>query len=170
MLLILENTIMQVTVEEAVRTPVLSPTDLAAHTTADIIEHKTIFCYEAGLPLTVENARIQPKHHPRCGTSFLFVVIVVSILCSSIVFSYVNWQNLWVRVAMHLLLLIPVVGVTYEFNRFVGRHDNAVTRILSAPGMWLQNFTTNEPDDSMLEVAIEALKLVLPEEQGKDAW
>ena len=133
-------------------------------------EHKTIFCYEAGLPLTVENARIQPKHHPRCGTSFLFVVIVVSILCSSIVFSYVNWQNLWVRVAMHLLLLIPVVGVTYEFNRFVGRHDNAVTRILSAPGMWLQNFTTNEPDDSMLEVAIEALKLVLPEEQGKDKW
>ena len=133
-------------------------------------EHKTIFCYEAGLPLTVENARIQPKHHPRCGTSFLFVVIVVSILCSSIVFSYVNWQNLWVRVGMHLLLLIPVVGVTYEFNRFVGRHDNAVTRVLSAPGMWLQNFTTNEPDDSMLEVAIEALKLVLPEEQGKDAW
>ena len=133
-------------------------------------EHKTIFCYERGLELTVENARIQPKHHPRCGTSFLFVVIVVSILCSSIVFSYVNWQNLWVRVAMHLLLLIPVVGVTYEFNRFVGRHDNAVTRILSAPGMWLQNFTTNEPDDSMLEVAIEALKLVLPEEQGKDAW
>ena len=133
-------------------------------------EHKTIFCYEAGLPLTVENARIQPKHHPRCGTSFLFVVIVVSILCSSIVFSYVNWQNLWVRVGMHLLLLIPVVGVTYEFNRFVGRHDNAVTRILSAPGMWLQNFTTNEPDDSMLEVAIKALKLVLPEEQGKDAW
>ena len=133
-------------------------------------EHKTIFCYEAGLPLSVENARIQPKHHPRCGTSFLFVVIVVSILCSSIVFSYVNWQNLWVRVGMHLLLLIPVVGVTYEFNRFVGRHDNAVTRILSAPGMWLQNFTTNEPDDSMLEVAIEALKLVLPEEQGKDKW
>ena len=133
-------------------------------------EHKTIFCYEAGPPLTVENARIQPKHHPRCGTSFLFVVIVVSILCSSIVFSYVNWQNLWVRVGMHLLLLIPVVGVTYEFNRFVGRHDNAVTRILSAPGMWLQNFTTNEPDDSMLEVAIEALKLVLPEEQGKDKW
>ena len=133
-------------------------------------EHKTIRCYEARLPLTVENARIQPKHHPRCGTSFLFVVIVVSILCSSIVFSYVNWQNLWVRVGMHLLLLIPVVGVTYEFNRFVGRHDNAVTRILSAPGMWLQNFTTNEPDDSMLEVAIEALKLVLPEEQGKDKW
>ena len=133
-------------------------------------EHKTIFCYEAGLPLTVENARIQPKHHPRCGTSFLFVVIIVSILCSSIVFSYVNWQNIWVRIGMHLLLLIPVVGITYEFNRLVGRHDNVLTRVLSAPGMWLQNFTVNEPDDSMLEVAIEALKLVLPEEKGKDRW
>ena len=133
-------------------------------------EHKTIFCYEAGLPLTVENARIQPKHHPRCGTSFLFVVIIVSILCSSIVFSYVNWQNIWVRIGMHLLLLIPVVGITYEFNRLVGRHDNALTRVLSAPGMWLQNFTVNEPDDSMLEVAIEALKLVLPEEKDKDRW
>ena len=103
-------------------------------------EHKTIFCYEAGLPLTVENARIQPKHHPRCGTSFLFVVIIVSILCSSVVFSYVNWQNIWVRIGMHLLLLIPVVGITYEFNRLVGRHDNALTRVLSAPGMWLQKF------------------------------
>ena len=133
-------------------------------------EHKTIFCYEAGLPLTVENARIQPRHHPRCGTSFLFVVIVVSILFSSLAFTQVEWQNLWVRIGMHLLLLVPVVGITYEFNRFVGRHDNAVTRVLSAPGMWLQNFTTFEPDDSMLEVAIEALKLVLPSEQGKDAW
>ena len=133
-------------------------------------EHKTIFCYEAGLPLTVENARIQPKHHPRCGTSFLFVVIIVSILVSSIVFPYINWQNLWVRIGVKLLLLVPVVGITYEFNRAVGAHDNKLTRILSAPGMWMQNFTTNEPDDSMLEVAIEALKLVLPEEKGKDAW
>ena len=133
-------------------------------------EHKTIFCYEAGLPLTVENARIQPRHHPRCGTSFLFVVIVVSILFSSVAFTYVEWQNLWVRIGMHLLLLVPVVGLTYEFNRFVGRHDNAFTRALSAPGMWLQNFTTFEPDDSMLEVAIEALTLVLPEEKGKDKW
>ena len=133
-------------------------------------EHKTIFCYEAGLPLTVENARVQPRHHPRCGTSFLFVVIVVSILFSSIAFTQVEWQNLWVRIGVHLLMLIPIVGLTYEFNRFVGRHDNAVTRILSAPGMWLQNFTTFEPDDSMLEVAIESLKLVLPQEQGKDKW
>ena len=133
-------------------------------------EHKTIFCYEAGLELTVDNVRSQPKHHPRCGTSFLFVVIVVSILFSSVVFTFVDGHNALIRVLVHLLLLIPVVSVTYEFNRFVGRHDNAVTRFLSAPGMWLQNFTTNEPDDSMIEVAIEAMKLVLPDEQGKDAW
>ena len=74
------------------------------------------------------------------------------------------------RVGVKLLLLIPVVGITYEFNRFVGAHDNAVTRVLSAPGMWMQNFTTFEPDDSMLEVAIRALNLVLPEEKGADAW
>ena len=133
-------------------------------------EHKTIFCYEAGLPLTVENCRIQPRHHPRCGTSFLFVVVVVSILVSSLVFSFVNWRNMWVRMALHLLLLIPILGVTYEFNRYVGGHDNKVTRFLARPGLWLQNFTTNEPDDSMLEVAIRALELVIPEEKGKDAW
>ena len=133
-------------------------------------EHKTIFCYEKGLELTVDNVRPQPKHHPRCGTSFLFLVIVVSILFSSVAFTYFNGHNVWIRVGVHLALLIPVVGVTYEFTRFVGRHDNAFTRVLSAPGMWLQNFTTNEPDDSMIEVAIEALRLVLPTEQGKDAW
>ena len=133
-------------------------------------EHKTIFCYEAGLPLTVENARLQPRHHPRCGTSFLFVVIVVSILASSAVFTFVDWRNFWVRLGLHLLLLVPVVGVTYEFNRLVGAHDNKLTRILSAPGMWMQNFTTNEPDDAMLEVAIEAMKLVIPDQAGKDRW
>ena len=133
-------------------------------------EHKTIFCYEAGLPLTVENARIQPKHHPRCGTSFLFVVIIVSILVSSIVFPYINWQNIWVRIGVKLLLLVPVVGITYEFNRAVGAHDNKLTRILSAPGMWMQNFTTNEPDDSMIEVGIAAVQAVLPEKEGSDRW
>lgn len=133
-------------------------------------EHKTIFCYEAGLDLTVENARKQPRHHPRCGTSFLFVVIIVSILFSSIVFSFVEWKVFWVRVLVHILLLVPVVGITYEFNRYVGGHDNAVTRFLSKPGLWMQNFTTFEPDDSMLEVAIEALKLVLPDEKGADKW
>ena len=133
-------------------------------------EHKTIFCYEAGLPLTVENVRIQTRHHPRCGTSFLFVVIFVSILLSSVVFGIWPMTNVWLRTAVHLLLLPLVVGVTYEFNRWVGRHDNALTRLLTAPGMWMQNFTTNEPDDSMIEVAIRSLELVLPAEKGKDEW
>lgn len=133
-------------------------------------EHKTIFCYEAGLPLTVENCRMQKRFHPRCGTSFLFVVVVVSILLSSVVFSFVEWRNLWVRFALHLLLVVPIVGVAYEFNRYVGGHDTPLTRFLSRPGLWLQNFTTNEPDDSMLEVAIRAIELVIPAEKGKDAW
>ena len=135
-------------------------------------EHKTIFCYEAGLPLTVENVRIQPRHHPRCGTSFLFVVIFVSILFSSVVFGIWPITNVWLRTAVHLLLLPLVVGVTYEFNRWVGRHvqDNGLAKILTAPGLWMQNFTTNEPDDSMIQCAIRSLELVLPEEKGKDAW
>jgi len=135
-------------------------------------EHKTIFCYEAGLPLTVENVRIQPRHHPRCGTSFLFVVIFVSILFSSVVFGIWPITNVWLRTAVHLLLLPLVVGVTYEFNRWVGGHvqDNGLAKILTAPGLWMQNFTTNEPDDSMIECAIRSLELVLPEEKGKDAW
>ena len=100
----------------------------------------------------------------------LFVVVVVSILVSSVVFSFVDWRNVWVRIGLHLLLLIPVVGVTYEFNRYVGGHDNPVTNALAKPGLWLQNFTTNEPDDSMLEVAIRAMELVIPEQKGKDEW
>ena len=133
-------------------------------------EHKTIFCYEAGLPLTVENVRKQPRHHPRCGTSFLFVVIVTAILLSSIVFSFVELTAPLARMGVHLLLLPVVVGLTYELNRLVGRYDNAVTRLLTAPGLWLQNFTTFEPDDSMIEVGIRAFTLVLPAEKGKDAW
>lgn len=135
-------------------------------------EHKTIFCYEAGLPLTVENVRVQPRHHPRCGTSFLFVVIFVSILLSSVVFGIWPITNVWLRTLAHLLLLPLVVGITYEFNRWVGRHaqDNRLAKILTAPGLWLQNFTTNEPDDSMIEVAIRSLELVLPSQQGKDTW
>ena len=133
-------------------------------------EHKTIFCYEHGKPLTVENVRTESRFHPRCGTSFLFVVVVVSILVSSLVFSFVNWRNMWVRMALHLLLLIPIVGVTYEFNRYVGGHDNKVTRFLARPGLWLQNFTTNEPDDSMIEVAIAAVTPVLPEDPEDGRW
>ena len=133
-------------------------------------EHKTIFCYEHGLPLTVENVRKQPRHHPRCGTSFLFVVIVVSILLSSVVFTYVDVVNTFVRMGLHLLLLPVIVSLTYEFNRLVGRYDNWFTRVMTAPGLWLQNWTTFEPDDSMIEVGIRAFTLVLPNEEGKDQW
>ena len=133
-------------------------------------EHKTIFCYEAGLPLTVENVRKQPCHHPRCGTSFLFVVIFVSILVSTVVFAIWPVHNALLRFLAHLVMLPAIVGVSYEFNRWGGRHDGPITRVLVAPGLWMQNFTTFEPDDSMIEVGIRALELVLPEETGADAW
>ena len=133
-------------------------------------EHKTIFCYEAGLPLTVENVRKQPCHHPRCGTSFLFVVIFVSIMVSTVVFSIWPVHNALLRFVAHLVMLPAIVGISFEFNRYVGRHDGPITRILTAPGLWMQNFTTFEPDDSMIEVGIRALELVLPEEEGADAW
>ena len=135
-------------------------------------EHKTIFCYEAGLPLTVENVRAQPRHHPRCGTSFLFVVIFVSILVSGVVFGIWPMTNPWARALVHLALLPLVVGITYEFNRWVGRHvqESRLAQILTAPGLWMQNFTTNEPDDGMMECAIRSLQLVIPDEKGKDEW
>ncbi len=137
-------------------------------------EHKTIFCYERGLELTVENARAMPRHHPRCGTSFLFVVIAIAILASCVVFELPGIRevatNALVRILLHLVMLPFIVSITYELNRFIGRHDNPVTRFLSAPGLWMQNFTTFEPDDSMLEVAIEALTRVLPKNQGDDEW
>ena len=133
-------------------------------------EHKTIFCYEKGLELTVENVRIQPKHHPRCGTSFLFVVIVVSILLSSVVFAFWQFTNPWLRTLVHLALLPVVVGLTWEFNRYVGGHDNLFCRAVRRPGMAIQRWTTFEPDDSMIEVGIRAFTLVLPEEKGKDQW
>ncbi|MDR3310312.1 MAG: DUF1385 domain-containing protein [Oscillospiraceae bacterium] len=129
-------------------------------------EHKTIFCYEKNLPLTVENARIQPRCHPRCGTSFMLIVMVVSIL----VFSVFRWQGVLFRIVSRLLLLPVVVAVSYELIRWTGRHDNAVTRVISAPGKALQRLTTSEPDDSMLEVALAALAEVLPETDGADKW
>lgn len=129
-------------------------------------EHKTIFCYEKGLELTVDNCRGQSRLHPRCGTSFLFIVMCVSIL----LFSLTEWPNLWVRIGLRLLLLPVVVGISYELIRWAGRYDNVFTRLISAPGKALQRLTTREPDDGMLEVAIEALKLVLPEKPGEDKW
>lgn len=145
-------------------------------------EHKTIRCYEAGLPLTVENVRSQTRLHPRCGTSFLLVVMVISILIFSIASSVLltlapglelirgTFGYRLLMVAFKLLLLPVVVGVTYEINRWAGAHDNALTRVLTAPGMWMQNFTTNEPDDSMIEVGIAAVEAVLPDEEGADRW
>lgn len=145
-------------------------------------EHKTIRCYEAGLPLTVENVRSQTRLHPRCGTSFLLVVMVISILVFSVASSALlkavpsleamrgSFPYRLIMIAFKLLLLPLVVGVTYEINRWVGGNDNAFTRALAAPGMWMQHFTTNEPDDSMIEVGIEAVKAVLPQKEGSDRW
>ena len=133
-------------------------------------EHKTIRCYEAKLPLTVENARQMTRLHPRCGTSFLFVVVILSILISAIFSAIWPVDNMLGRLGLTLLRLPLIVAIAYEFNRLVGRHDNKLTRILSKPGMWLQLFTTQEPDDSMLEVGIRALELVLPEHEGEDKW
>ena len=133
-------------------------------------EHKTIFCYERGLELTVENVRKMPRHHPRCGTSFLFVVVAIAILVHAAMFSVITPPNLLVRMLLQLLSLPVIVAISYEFNRFAGGHDNAVTRLLTAPGLWMQNFTTFEPDDSMIEVGIESLKQVLPRTPGQDRW
>ncbi len=133
-------------------------------------EHKTIFCYEAGLPLTVENVRTQPRHHPRCGTSFLFMVIAISILVSTVVFAIWPVHNPFLRFLAHLAMLPLIVGVSYEINRWAGRHDGPITRFFITPGLWLQNFTTFEPDDSMIEVGIKALELVVPEVKGEDEW
>ena len=145
-------------------------------------EHKTIRCYEAGLPLTVENVRVQTRLHPRCGTSFLLVVMVISILVFSVASTALlavfpgleairgSFGYRLLMITFKLLLLPVVVGITYEINRWVGRHDNALSRILSAPGLWMQNFTTNEPDDSMIEVGIAAVQAVLPEKEGADRW
>ena len=145
-------------------------------------EHKTIRCYEAGLPLTVENIQKQTRLHPRCGTSFLLVVMILSILVFSVssaaLLSVIPKLALMrgsflyslIMVCFKLLLLPLVVAFSYEINRFVGRHDNRFSRMITAPGMWFQNFTTNEPDDSMIEVAIAAVEAVLPQEEGADRW
>ena len=145
-------------------------------------EHKTIRCYEAGLPLTVENVRKMSRKHPRCGTSFLLVVLILSILLFSVASSLLlelvpalaairgSFGYRAIMIVYKLLLLPVVVAIAYEVNRWVGRHDNAFARVLTAPGMWFQNFTTFEPDDDMIEVGIAAVEAVLPEEEGADRW
>jgi uncharacterized protein YqhQ len=141
-------------------------------------EHKTIRCYEAGLPLTVENVQKMTRLHPRCGTSFLLVVMLLSILVFSLASSLLGLipgldvlaGSKLIKIVLKLALIPLVVAIAYEINRLVGRYDNWFTRILTAPGMWLQNFTTQEPDDSMVEVGIAAVEAVLPEKEGDDKW
>ena len=129
-------------------------------------EHKTIACYEAGEELTVENVRHHRRFHPRCGTSFMILVLIVSIL----LFSVLPWSSTGLRVLLKLLLLPVVMGVSYELIKLAGRYDNLFTRIISAPGLWLQRLTTFEPDDSMIEVAIAAVTPVLPDHPDEAKW
>lgn len=134
-------------------------------------EHKSIFCYEAGLPLTVENVRKQKRFHPRCGTSFIFLILVISILISSVVvvlFPTVD-DNRAVWMIIKLLIVPVTVGFGYEFIRYAGKHDNAITRFFSAPGLWMQRLTTKEPTDDIIEVGIEAISSVLNDSSEGDA-
>ncbi len=126
-------------------------------------EHKSIFCYEQGLELTVPNVRKQQRFHPRCGTSFIFVILIISILISSVlvvVFPGIDEvRAVWMAIK---LLIVPLtVGIGYEFIRYAGKHDNALVKILSAPGLWMQRLTTQEPTDDIIEVGIESIKAVL---------
>lgn len=129
-------------------------------------EHKTIFCYENGAELTPENARKFSRLHPRCGTSFLLIVMVISI----ILFSFISWSNPWMRILLRLALLPVVAGLSYEVIKFAGRSKSRVMKVVSMPGMWLQKLTTREPDDSQLEVAIASLKSVLTGNIEDDRW
>ncbi len=128
-------------------------------------EHKTIFCYEAGLPLTVENVRVQRRFHPRCGTSFLILVLLVSIVVSM----FIRIDNVPLRMFVKLLTLPLIIGIGYELIKLAGRKDNLLTRIISAPGIALQHLTVFEPDDSMIECAIAAMEKVIPGD-GSDTW
>ena len=137
-------------------------------------EHKTIFCYEAGLPLTVENVKLQSRFHPRCGTSFLILMLLVSIFISFFIdpiSAAISGEvlPLGLRVLVKFALLPIIVGIGYELIKFAGRHDNIVTRIISLPGVWLQHLTVFEPDDAMIECAITAVERVIPDD-GSDNW
>ena len=129
-------------------------------------EHKTIACYEAGQELTVENIRTHTRFHPRCGTSFLILVLLISIF----LYSVLPWNNMALRVVYKLLLLPVVMGISYELLKWCGRCDNLLTRIVRAPGLWVQRLTVFEPDDSMIQVAIAAVTPVLPERPEDGLW
>ena len=131
-------------------------------------EHKTIFCYENGLPLTVENVRKQGRFHPRCGTSFLILMLIVSIVIGFLIPIRIpglrGMAYTFVRAGIKLLLIPLIMGIGYELLKFAGRHDNLLTRIISAPGKWLQRITVLEPTDDMIECAIKAFVAVMPDE------
>ena len=129
-------------------------------------EHKTIACYEAGLELTVENVRKQTRFHPRCGTSFIFLVVLLSIAIGM----FLPWDNVFARFGLQLLMLPVEASIGYELIKLAGRFDNIFTRIISAPGLWLQHITTCEPDDPQIEVAIAALKPCIPDDKNDDQW
>ena len=129
-------------------------------------EHKSIFCYEKGLPLTVENVRKQKRFHPRCGTSFMILMLIVGIFISILI----PINNTIIRTVVKLLLLPLTVGIGYELIKLAGRCDNWFTRFISVPGVWVQHITTVEPDDSMIECAIKALEAVIPEDSEADKW
>lgn len=129
-------------------------------------EHKSIACYESGMDLTVDNVKKFSRFHPRCGTSFLILVLIISIL----VFSVIPWSTGIMRLLIKLIFLPIVVGISYELIKLAGRYTNIVTKIISAPGLWLQRLTTREPDDAQIEVAITALKAVIPDDIEEDRW
>lgn len=130
-------------------------------------EHKSIHCYEHGEELTVENVQKYSRLHPRCGTSFIFTVILISIL----ILSFFGWPNPWVRMVTRILMLPVITGVSYELNKYLGGCDGKLAKILIKPGLWVQKIATvKEPEDEMVEVAIVALKAVIPEEKGADNW
>lgn len=134
-------------------------------------EHKSIFCYENGLELTVENVRKQSRFHPRCGTSFMFVMILLSILLSSalvLIFPILADINRMLWILIKLLIMPLVMGVGYEFIKYAGKHDNLLVKILSAPGLWMQRITTKEPTDDIIEVGIEAIKAVITDNPEDD--
>jgi len=129
-------------------------------------EHKSIFCYEHGEELTVENVKKYGRLHPRCGTSFLFIVMIVSIL----LFSLFRWSGLLMRLVIRILLIPIVAGISYEIIKWAGKSESKLSCIVSTPGMWLQKLTTREPDDKQIEVAVEALKNVLVPDPEADNW
>lgn len=135
-------------------------------------EHKTIFCYEAGEELTVENVRTKGRFHPRCGTSFMILMLIVSIFVTFILDAIVPWLKgvLWARTIIKLLLVPVICGIGYELIKICGKYDNTFTRIVAAPGLWIQRITVKEPDDSMIEIAIAAMKEVIPENEEEAKW